>query len=139
MENAQRTKKYLEKIKELRKLKGIKQEEMAEKLGVTLSGYGKMERGATSITLDKLLYLLELLGLRANEFFHEENLYDIGISMDTELEMENRKLKLENSKLESDKTYLEGKLSIASEEALHYKMKAEAIASGLQEKASSKK
>lgn len=114
MENAQRTKKYLEKIKELRKLKGIKQEEMAEKLGVTLSGYGKMERGATSITLDKLLYLLELLGLRANEFFHEEDLYDIGISMDTELELENSELKLENQKLKNDKEYYKEKLALSN-------------------------
>lgn len=43
-----------EKIKNLRKLKGWSQEEIAHKLDMTASGYGSIERGETDVKLSRL-------------------------------------------------------------------------------------
>ena len=52
-------------IERIRKAKGLSREYMAQKLNVTLSAYGKMERGETAITLDRLYELAEIFGLDA--------------------------------------------------------------------------
>lgn len=54
-------------IEQIRKAKLLSREQMAQKLNVTLSAYGKMERGETSITLDRLYELAEIFGIEAEE------------------------------------------------------------------------
>ena len=48
-----------EKIRKIRELKGLKQSNLAEKLGLTMNGYGKIERGETTITLERLEQISE--------------------------------------------------------------------------------
>lgn len=43
-----------EKIRKLRETKHWSQEEMAEKMSMSLNGYAKIERGETKLHLDKL-------------------------------------------------------------------------------------
>jgi transcriptional regulator with XRE-family HTH domain len=50
-----------QKLKTMRLFKGWSQEQMAEKLGYSLSGYTKIERGKTNLSLNKLEKIAELL------------------------------------------------------------------------------
>jgi transcriptional regulator with XRE-family HTH domain len=43
-----------EKIRRLRELKGLKQENIAHALGMSVSAYGNLERGDTQLTFEKL-------------------------------------------------------------------------------------
>ncbi|WP_146121318.1 helix-turn-helix domain-containing protein, partial [Haemophilus influenzae] len=43
-----------EKIRKVRESKAWSQEQMAEKLNMSLNGYAKIERGETKLYLDKL-------------------------------------------------------------------------------------
>jgi transcriptional regulator with XRE-family HTH domain len=48
-------------IKRLRELKGITRESMASELELSLSGYSKIERGETEISISKLYKISEIL------------------------------------------------------------------------------
>lgn len=54
-----------EKIRRLRESKGFKQEGMARQMGLTTNGYGKIERGESSITLDRLEEIAKVLQVSA--------------------------------------------------------------------------
>jgi transcriptional regulator with XRE-family HTH domain len=58
-----------EKIKLARIAKGWTQEDLAEKLGMSINGYGDLERGNRDIKLSKLEQLSELLGVDVSELF----------------------------------------------------------------------
>ena len=67
-----------EKIKFLRQFKGWSQEEIANKLNMSLNGYGSIERGETDIPLSRLeqiagvfnIELVELFGLNEKTIFN---------------------------------------------------------------------
>jgi transcriptional regulator with XRE-family HTH domain len=42
------------KIKKLRELKGLNQESMAQEIGLSTNGYGKIERGESSLSMERL-------------------------------------------------------------------------------------
>ena len=48
-------------IKKLREKKGFSQKFVAEKLGINQSTYGKLERDESSITLDRLYKIADVL------------------------------------------------------------------------------
>jgi transcriptional regulator with XRE-family HTH domain len=50
-----------EKIRTLRELKNLKQENMATALGISPTAYGNLERGETPITYDKLEQIATIL------------------------------------------------------------------------------
>lgn len=52
-----------EKIKELRKKRHISQEEMAEKMNMSSSGYRKIESGVSRITQERLQQMADILGV----------------------------------------------------------------------------
>lgn len=49
------------KIKQLRELRNFTQAYMADELGMSLGGYGKIERNETDITISKLNQIAEIL------------------------------------------------------------------------------
>lgn len=49
------------RIKQLRELRNYTQAHMAEKLGMTTAGYGKIERDETDVTFSKLNRIAEIL------------------------------------------------------------------------------
>ncbi len=61
-----------ERIKFFRTLKGWTQEDMAEKLGMSITGYGNIERGDTDITLSKLEEIVKILGIELRELFNAQ-------------------------------------------------------------------
>ena len=58
-----------EKIRFVRLAKGWTQEYLAEKLEMSVNGYGDLERGKNDIKLSKLKQLSELFGVELSELF----------------------------------------------------------------------
>ncbi|MFC1012394.1 multiprotein-bridging factor 1 family protein [Pasteurella multocida] len=52
-----------EKIRKMRETKAWSQEQMAEKLNMSLNGYAKIERGETKLYLDKLEQIAQILDI----------------------------------------------------------------------------
>jgi transcriptional regulator with XRE-family HTH domain len=66
------------KIKRIREMRGITQEEIAEELNLTAQAYGRMERGETSISAERLGKIAEKLGVNTDEIMrYDENKYVI--------------------------------------------------------------
>jgi len=54
-------KEICDRLKEARKQKGFKQNEMAEKLGISRAGYSRIENGFVELTTKNLLKIAEIL------------------------------------------------------------------------------
>jgi transcriptional regulator with XRE-family HTH domain len=86
------------KIKEIRELKGYKQDDLANHLGLVRSSYNKIENAKTALTIENLQKIADFLGVSV-----EEILFDKQSSQDTtekdrrirELEQEKRLLEWE--------------------------------------------
>jgi transcriptional regulator with XRE-family HTH domain len=61
-----------EKIKLARIAKGWTQEDLAEKLGMSINGYGDLERGNRDIKLSKLEQISDLLDIDLSSLFSSE-------------------------------------------------------------------
>jgi len=61
-----------EKIKAFRKSKGWSQEEMAEKLKMSTSGYANIEQGKTDIQQSRLRQISKVLGIKLSELIDLE-------------------------------------------------------------------
>lgn len=59
-----------EKISFLRGLKGWSQEDMAEKMEMSLNGYAKIERGETDVQISRLKKIAGLFGIELTELFN---------------------------------------------------------------------
>jgi transcriptional regulator with XRE-family HTH domain len=103
----------LEKIKHVRTLKKVSQAEMADKLGIAQNNYGKIERGVTELTIQRLYQIAEILevsiemlmGLfRDSSFFAEKERYK-EIDKENE-ELKKRILELEDRIKDKDKITL---------------------------------
>lgn len=66
-----------EKIKRVRQANGWTQEYLAEKLEMSVNGYGDIERGDSDIKISKLERIAELLGVELAELFdtNEKNVF----------------------------------------------------------------
>ncbi len=58
-----------EKICLLRKIKGWSQEEMADKLQMSVHGYANIERGETDVQLSRLEQISQVLGVEVQDLF----------------------------------------------------------------------
>lgn len=58
-----------EKIRFMRSFKNWSQEEMAGRLGLSVNGYAKIERGETDVTLSRLKQIVDVLGIDLSELF----------------------------------------------------------------------
>ena len=67
------------KIKKIRELKDYTQEYMAQSLGISITGYGKIERDETEMTLSKLENISKILeiDLRLILDFDEKNFFNV--------------------------------------------------------------
>jgi transcriptional regulator with XRE-family HTH domain len=54
-----------DRLKRIRELKGKKQESVARELGLSTNGYGKIERGESSLSLDRLEKIARVLDVSA--------------------------------------------------------------------------
>ena len=60
-----------ENIRAKRRSKGLTQEEMADKLTMSVNGYGDIERGLSDIKLTRLEQIAELLDVELSELFED--------------------------------------------------------------------
>jgi transcriptional regulator with XRE-family HTH domain len=56
-------KKISDRLKEARQKKGLKQKDMAEKLGISRAGYSRLENGYVELTTKNLLRIAEILDI----------------------------------------------------------------------------
>ncbi len=64
------------KIKKVRELKNLTQEYLAEQVGMTTSGYSRIERGEVKISLDRLQQVAQVLGVQPNDLAaFDENVF----------------------------------------------------------------
>lgn len=61
-----------EKIRRIRESKEWSQEQMAEKLNMSLNGYAKIERGETKLYLDKLEQIAQILDIDVVELMQSD-------------------------------------------------------------------
>lgn len=61
------------KIKKLREISGLSQSELAEKIGVSYQQIQKYERGKSSISVDRLYQIADVLKVPVKIFFEEEH------------------------------------------------------------------
>jgi len=52
------------KVRQIRELKGLSQENMANELGLSVTGYGKIERNEVSLNYERLLRISEILDVK---------------------------------------------------------------------------
>jgi transcriptional regulator with XRE-family HTH domain len=66
-----------EKIRLIRQAKGLTQEEVANKLDMSVNGYGDIERGETDVNLSRLEQLANLFEIKLSELFglDEKNIF----------------------------------------------------------------
>jgi transcriptional regulator with XRE-family HTH domain len=62
-----------ERIKLFRQLKGWSQEEIADKLQMSVGGYGAIERGTTDVQLSRLQQIADLFEVELMELFKNEH------------------------------------------------------------------
>jgi transcriptional regulator with XRE-family HTH domain len=68
-----------EKIRLVRQAKGLTQEEVAEKLAMSVNGYGDIERGETDVNLSRLKQLANLFEMSLPQLFSldEKNVFNV--------------------------------------------------------------
>lgn len=91
----------LKKIKELRIAKGLSQDQMAEAIGVNQSNYGKVERGSSQITLNKLFEIAKKLEVPVFMLLYNED-KDEWPFFDKESELTIEAFKKKNELLEKE-------------------------------------
>lgn len=66
-----------EKIRLVRQAKGFTQEEVADKLKMSVNGYGDIERGETDISLSRLEQIAKLFEMSLSQLFSldEKNIF----------------------------------------------------------------
>jgi transcriptional regulator with XRE-family HTH domain len=68
-----------EKIRFIRQAKGLTQEDVANKLEMSVNGYGDIERGETDVNLSRLEQLASLFEIKLSELFglDEKNVFNV--------------------------------------------------------------
>lgn len=121
-----------EQIRHFRNLKGYSQDTMADLLGISVTAYGNIERGATDISYTRLEQIAKVFGMdvlsllshgsKLEHIFNYSNNNIIGnnnfVAAEKELilqverltmQIETLKIKLEKSNIEKEKAELETK------------------------------
>lgn len=94
------------RIRELRLIKGITQEELSDRANIDVSYMGKIERGQSNISLEMLDRIIKGLGTPYDEFFVFNNSNDEIKKIQYELSVSNNKesiIEMINAIIELDK------------------------------------
>jgi transcriptional regulator with XRE-family HTH domain len=59
-----------EKIRQIREIKSLTRDEIAEELGISVSGYGKIERGEVELSLTKLLKISNIFEMSIDDIIN---------------------------------------------------------------------
>lgn len=93
-----------ENIKIMREMNQWTQEEVAEKLGMSTTGYAKIERGQTNVSVEKLKQIAQVFNLNVAQLLDDDERFVICSIGDNHSNYNNyfgtnEKLSLENEKL----------------------------------------
>jgi transcriptional regulator with XRE-family HTH domain len=116
------TQQVLNKIKQERKLKGYSIEYMADQLNMSVSGYGKIEKSAIKLSLEKIIEIQQILQISLIDLFelkadnvYTQTLHDnaVGYQQIEHLYQENKEViaKLINA-YKDEVSFLRSKLTI---------------------------
>lgn len=61
-----------ERLRKLRKLRGMTQSELARQIGIQQSDLSRMEKGTYRVSLDNLFKILTVFGMDVAQFFQQE-------------------------------------------------------------------
>ncbi|MCK5720080.1 MAG: helix-turn-helix transcriptional regulator [Thiomargarita sp.] len=93
-----------EQIKFIRTIKGWSREQMAEKVGISVNGYGKIERGETNLQVSRLEKIAEVFGTDLNGLVNfNENMVFNGQNNQQNGYIENCKIANQNNYTDSAK------------------------------------
>lgn len=106
------------KIRKVRELKGLSQENVAEELGMSVTGYGKIERNEVSVNVDKLTKLAEIFGVSIEQIIgFDDNIAFNNFNSTVEWQVGHYTMPIEMKKLYDDKiALLEDKIKYQEEE-----------------------
>ena len=79
-----------ERIRSLRQLSALTQEELAERAGLTKGFISQVERDRTSISLDSLVQILDAIGENISDFFADSEEKDIVYRKEDRVEIEKK-------------------------------------------------
>ncbi|WP_455012061.1 helix-turn-helix domain-containing protein [Haemophilus parahaemolyticus] len=93
-----------EKIKIMREMNQWTQEEVAEKLGMSTTGYAKIERGQTNVSVEKLKQIAQIFNVNVAQLLDDNERFVLFTNVDNHSNYSNyfgtnEKLSLENEKL----------------------------------------
>jgi transcriptional regulator with XRE-family HTH domain len=71
------------KVRRFREMKGMRQETMANELGMTTNGYGKIERGESTISLERLEQIAAVLEISPFDILRFDDNYSYSINQMT--------------------------------------------------------
>ena len=93
-----------EKIRLLRQVKGLTQEEVADKLNLSVNGYGKIERGNCDINLHRLEQIAEVFGVEVVELLGtvDRNVFNLSCTNNMDTQNNHNYSTFENSELQSE-------------------------------------
>lgn len=81
-----------EKIRLLRQAKGLTQEEVAERLNLSVNGYGKIERGSSSVNLARLEELANLFEVEPLELLGsvDRSVFNLSYTNNTDIHLDSQ-------------------------------------------------
>lgn len=95
-----------ERIRQIRKAKGLTQEELAEKAGINASYMGTVERGDRNISIETLEKIMQGLDVTLTDFFQFHEIENDNIINENSRLLEVMKSLLYNRPLEENKLVL---------------------------------
>ena len=105
------------KIRQIRELKGLSQENMANELGLSVTGYGKIERNELSLNYERLLQISEILKVKIENLIgFDKNIAFNNFNNTVEQQIGSYNFPIELKKLYEDKIkLLEEKIKLLEE------------------------
>lgn len=111
------------KIRKVRELKGLSQENVAEELGMSITGYGKIERNEVSVNVDRLMEISKVFGVEIEQIIgFDDNIAFNNFNNQIEWQVAHYSMPVEMKKLYDDKvSLLEDKIKYLMDEVERYK------------------
>jgi transcriptional regulator with XRE-family HTH domain len=98
----------IENIELIRKAKGMSRETVANKLGINLSTYGKIERGETGLTVERLCELATIFKMKPEDILNYNTQKKGDVNIRVEMQVLIQKMELLFKEVEKyKKKYLE--------------------------------
>lgn len=113
------------KIRSIRKAKNWSQEEIAEKLGMSVSGYAKIERGETRHDIQKLQKIAEVFNVALMELLcnagNDNNPPDSNSQSSITVSLQIEKIKMEMEKLKMETSFKDEIIALQKQKISHLK------------------